>query len=172
MLNILISLLTFVLILISLFMVLVILMQRANTNSGMGSAFGGGVAESAFGTETTNILVKATKWSAVAFFIIALILYLLFMSRDGGINQSGANDLPDIPVIEEPTPVETDAAAELPAAVDEAATTTGEVVDEAATMAAEVVDEAATTAGEVVDQAEASTPVDAPAADEETTPAP
>ena len=77
MLNIIISLLTFVLILVSLFMVLVILMQRANTNAGMGSAFGGGVAESAFGTETTNVLVRATKWSAAAFFIIALVLFLL-----------------------------------------------------------------------------------------------
>ena len=81
MLNILISLLTFVLIIVSLFMVLVVLMQRANSNAGMGSAFGGGVAESAFGADTTNVLVRATKWSAVAFFVLALVLYLLFISR-------------------------------------------------------------------------------------------
>ena len=81
MLNILISLLTFVLIIVSLFMILVVLMQRANTNAGMGSAFGGGVTESAFGADTTNVLVKATKWSAVAFFVLALVLYLLFIGR-------------------------------------------------------------------------------------------
>ena len=113
MLNILISLLTFVLILISLFMMLVILMQRANTNSGMGSAFGGGVAESAFGTETTNILVKATKWSAVGFFLIALVLYLLFMSRDRVGAQPASNDLPDLPVMEQ-------TATEVPVAMDQA----------------------------------------------------
>ncbi len=131
MLNILISLLTFVLILVSLFMMLVILMQRANTNSGMGSAFGGGVAESAFGTETTNILVKATKWSAVGFFVIALVLYLLFMSR----NQIGArpasNELPDIPVMDQTT---AEAPAELPQVVEEPLT------EEPATGSAEKTD--------------------------------
>ena len=80
MLVILITLLTFVLILVSLFLLLVILMQRASSSGGMGSAFGGGVADSAFGTDTTNVLVKATKWASFAFFIISLTLYLLFMS--------------------------------------------------------------------------------------------
>jgi len=110
MLNILISLLTFVLILISLFLVLVILMQRANSNAGMGSAFGGGVAESAFGTETTNVLVKATKWSALAFFLIALTLYLLFMSREGSVGKVQESDLPDIPVVEQSQPATTEEA--------------------------------------------------------------
>ena len=118
MLNILISLLTFVLILISLFLVLVILMQRANTNSGMGSAFGGGVTESAFGAETTNVLVRATKWSAIAFFIIALVLYLLFMSREGRASKSVDTDLPDIPVLEETVPAE-----EVPVVPEEAVST-------------------------------------------------
>lgn len=100
MLNIVISFLTFVLILISLFMVLVILMQRASSNAGMGSAFGGGVTESAFGAETTNILTRATKWSALAFFIIALVLYLLYMSRETGSRTASQADLPDIAVSE------------------------------------------------------------------------
>jgi preprotein translocase subunit SecG len=81
MLDIVISFLTFVLILVSLFLVLVILMQRGSSSGGMGAAFGGGVAESAFGAETTNILTKATKWAAFAFFIIALALYLMYMSK-------------------------------------------------------------------------------------------
>jgi len=81
MLSIFINLLLFVLIMVSLFMVIVILMQRANTNAGMGSAFGGGMAESAFGAETTTILTKATKWAAVTFFSLALVLYLLYMAR-------------------------------------------------------------------------------------------
>lgn len=97
MIDIIISFLTFVLILISLFLVLVILMQRADSNAGMGSAFGGGVTESAFGADTANILTKATKWSSIAFFVIALGLYLLYMSKDAAAKRPVDLDLPDIP---------------------------------------------------------------------------
>lgn len=91
MLNIVISFLTFVLILVSLFLVLVILMQRGSSSGGMGAAFGGGVAESAFGAETTNILTKATKWAAVAFFILSLVLYLLYIgNQDKGVGVEDA----------------------------------------------------------------------------------
>jgi preprotein translocase subunit SecG len=97
MINILISFLTFVLILVSLFLVLVILMQRANSNAGLGSAFGGGMAESTFGAETTNILVRMTKWSAALFFLLSLSLYLLYMAKTAP--EAGyEEDLPDIPV--------------------------------------------------------------------------
>lgn len=97
MINIVISFLTFVLILVSLFLVLVILMQRANSNAGLGSAFGGGMAESTFGAETTNILVRLTKWSAALFFLISLSLYLLYMASTAP--EAGyEEDLPDIPV--------------------------------------------------------------------------
>ncbi len=81
MLSIFITFLTFVLILISIFMVLVILMQRANANAGMGAAFGGGAAESAFGADTSNILTKATRYCAFAFFGIALVLYILYLKE-------------------------------------------------------------------------------------------
>jgi preprotein translocase subunit SecG len=102
MIDILISFLTFVLILVSLFLVLVILMQRANTNSGMGSAFGGGVTESAFGADTTNILTRATKYSAFAFFIIALVLYLLYMSLDRLGGETGDSSVPEFSDTAEP----------------------------------------------------------------------
>ena len=62
-------------------MMLVILMQRPNTNAGMGAAFGGGVTESTFGAETTNILTRATKWSAGAFFVLAVLLYALYLVK-------------------------------------------------------------------------------------------
>lgn len=100
MLSILITFLTFVLILVSLFMVLVVLMQRANSNAGLGSAFGGGMAESAFGAETTNVLVKMTKWSAVLFFVLSLTLYLLWMAQVS--STEAVEDLPDIPVQQMP----------------------------------------------------------------------
>ncbi|MEM1222730.1 MAG: preprotein translocase subunit SecG [Verrucomicrobiota bacterium] len=77
----LISLLTLVLLLISAFIVLIILMQRTSQSGGMGAALGGGAAESAFGAETNNILTKGTIYGIIAFFVIALSLYLLFQAE-------------------------------------------------------------------------------------------
>lgn len=132
MLNIIISLLTFVLILISLFMILVILMQRANSNAGMGSAFGGGVADSAFGAETTNVLVKATKWAAAAFFVLALILFLLYLGRASDEQKAIGDELPDIPVIQETVseePVTGAEVSDVEGVIQEAAESTEEAVD-------------------------------------------
>lgn len=81
--SILITFLLFVLILVSLFLVLVVLMQRASASGGLGAAFGGGVAESAFGADTGNVLTKATKLAAGAFFVLSLSLYLLIMGTHG-----------------------------------------------------------------------------------------
>jgi preprotein translocase subunit SecG len=145
MLNIVISFLTFVLIINSLFLVLVILMQRANSNAGMGSAFGGGVTESAFGAETTNILTRATKWSSIAFFVIALVLYLLYMSREGRLAQPESADLPDIPVVTETVPAdqpltvtEDQVVAEAETAVDEASQAVSGQAEDLAGEAAEL----------------------------------
>lgn len=76
----LISLFTLILLLISAFIVLVVLMQRTSQSGGMGAALGGGAAESAFGAETNSILMKGTIYGIVAFFIVALGLYLLYQS--------------------------------------------------------------------------------------------
>ena len=75
-----ISLLTLVLILISAFVVLLVLMQRTSQSGGMGAALGGGAAESAFGSDTTNVLTKATIYGIVAFFVVSLGLYLVYQS--------------------------------------------------------------------------------------------
>lgn len=77
----LISLLTLVLLLISAFIVLIILMQRTSQNGGMGAALGGGAAESAFGSETNNILTKGTIYGIVAFFVVSLSLYLVYQAK-------------------------------------------------------------------------------------------
>lgn len=77
----LISLLTLVLLLISAFVVLIVLMQRTSQNGGMGAALGGGAAESAFGSETNNILTKGTVYGIIAFFVVALGLYLLYQAQ-------------------------------------------------------------------------------------------
>ena len=76
-----ISLLTLVLLLISGFVILLVLMQRTSQSGGMGAALGGGAAESAFGSETNNVLTKATIYSIVAFFLVALGLFLIYQSK-------------------------------------------------------------------------------------------
>ncbi|MBL9216196.1 MAG: preprotein translocase subunit SecG [Opitutaceae bacterium] len=74
--SLLIGILTFILILTSVFLVLVVLMQRAKTDGGMGAAMGGGSMESAFGAETNNVLTGATIKAAIVFFVISFALYL------------------------------------------------------------------------------------------------
>lgn len=78
-----ISLLTLVLILISLFTILLVLMQRTSQSGGMGAALGGGAAESAFGSDTSNVLTKGTIYSTIAFFVVALGLFLVYQSKIG-----------------------------------------------------------------------------------------
>lgn len=73
--SILLGILTFLLILVSLFLVLVVLMQKSK-DGGMGATLGGGMAEATFGAETGNVLTSATKWAATIFFILALALYM------------------------------------------------------------------------------------------------
>jgi len=93
--SLLIGILTFVLILNSLFLVLVVLMQRAKTDGGMGSALGGGSMESTFGAETSNVLSGATIKAAIAFFVISFVLYLahIYQSKH---HESVDNKLPTV----------------------------------------------------------------------------
>jgi len=74
--SILLGILTFVLILTSLFLVLVVLAQKAKNDGGMGAAMGGGMAEAAFGADTSNVLSKSTIYASIAFFVLAFSLYL------------------------------------------------------------------------------------------------
>jgi len=74
--NILLGILTFVLIVVSLFLCLVVLAQKAKNDGGMGAAMGGGMAEAAFGADTSNVLSKATINAAIAFFVLAFAVYL------------------------------------------------------------------------------------------------
>ncbi len=76
-----IGLLTVGLVLISLFLILIVLMQRSSSNSGMGAAIGGGVAESAFGTSTDSVLARGTVYGAVLFFVMTFLLYLSYLGR-------------------------------------------------------------------------------------------
>jgi preprotein translocase subunit SecG len=55
----------------ALFLILIVLMQRPK-NEGLGAAFGGGVTEGIWGSQTTNVLVKATTYLGITFFVLAL----------------------------------------------------------------------------------------------------
>ncbi|MBA2242541.1 MAG: preprotein translocase subunit SecG [Chthoniobacterales bacterium] len=67
-------------VLVTLFMILVILMQRPKSE-GLGAAFGGGVTENIFGAQTTNVLTKITGWLAGIFFAMTFILSVLYAQR-------------------------------------------------------------------------------------------
>lgn len=68
--------LTVVLVLVSVFMVLLVLMQRGNAAGGLGAAMGGGMAESALGAETSSVLSRWTRNTAILFFVLVFGLYL------------------------------------------------------------------------------------------------
>lgn len=91
---------TVVLILLSLFIVLLVLLQRGAANAGLGTAFGGDAMSSAFGTETGNFLSKATIWGCVGFFVLTFSLYLGHMARTGDRPRGGV--LPGAELLVEP----------------------------------------------------------------------
>ena len=74
--SILLTISTFVLILTSIFLILLVLAQKAKSDGGMGAAMGGGMAEATFGADTGNVLSKATINAAIVFFVLSFALYL------------------------------------------------------------------------------------------------
>lgn len=75
-LNISITLLIIVHVVVSLFMILVVMMQRPK-QEGLGAAFGGGMTDQLLGAGTTSFLQKATVTLGILFFLISLILAIL-----------------------------------------------------------------------------------------------
>lgn len=71
-----------ILFLVSLLVILVILMQRPSANAGMGSALGGGAAETVFGGESANVLSKLTSTLTVILFVLSFALYLGFVAKE------------------------------------------------------------------------------------------
>jgi preprotein translocase subunit SecG len=61
---------------------LVVMMQRSK-QEGLGAAFGGGLTESVWGAQTSQVLVKATVWLAALFFILSIALARLYSHRAG-----------------------------------------------------------------------------------------
>jgi preprotein translocase subunit SecG len=104
--SILLGILTFILILVSGFLVLVVLMQKSK-DGGVGAALGGGATEAAFGADTTNVLSKSTIYAAVLFFVLAFVLYLGRIYERKSASAAAGSALPSIAVPATPAPVTT-----------------------------------------------------------------
>lgn len=113
--NLLIGLFTFILILVSLFLVLVVLMQKAKTDAGV-AAMGGGSVESTFGAETGNVLVSATKYATIVFFALSFLLYLAHVRQASLARAAADNALPQVtaPAVNPAAPVDAPAPASQP----------------------------------------------------------
>jgi preprotein translocase subunit SecG len=98
------GILTFALIVLSLFLVLIVLAQKAKSDGGVGAAMGGGMTEAAFGADTSNVLSKATIYAAIAFFVIAFSLYLGRIYERKHATAAANNALPTIAVPAAPAP--------------------------------------------------------------------
>ena len=72
--------LTIILFLNCLFLVLLVLVQLPKKEAGLGTAFGGGATDALFGAGAGNVLTKLTKWCAVLFLALCLLLSLECMS--------------------------------------------------------------------------------------------
>jgi preprotein translocase subunit SecG len=79
--------LTAVHILVALFLVVLVLMQKSK-DQGVGAAFGGATTEAVFGAGTTTALVRMTIWCACIFLGCSLLLAVLHSRRDAGAGRS------------------------------------------------------------------------------------
>jgi preprotein translocase subunit SecG len=89
------GILTFVLILVSLFLILVVLMQKG-TDGGVGASMGGGMAEATFGADTGNVLTKATINASIALFVLSFAIYLGRLYEVHLREHANGNALPNI----------------------------------------------------------------------------
>ena len=69
-----IGILTFVMVVDSLALILLVLIQLPKKEAGAGLAFGGAATDALFGAGSGNVLTKITKYAAAIFFILAVVL--------------------------------------------------------------------------------------------------
>jgi preprotein translocase subunit SecG len=69
--------LTFVMVLDSLALILLVLIQLPKKEAGAGLAFGGTATDALFGAGSGNVLTKITKYAAGAFFVLSVVLSLM-----------------------------------------------------------------------------------------------
>jgi preprotein translocase subunit SecG len=69
--------LTFVMLVDSLALVLLVLIQLPKKEAGAGLAFGGTATDALFGAGSGNVLTKITKYAAGAFFVFSIVLSVM-----------------------------------------------------------------------------------------------
>lgn len=85
--NILIWLFTAIHLVVALFLIVLVLMQKSK-DQGVGAAFGGGMTDTVFGAGTTTALVRMTIWCACILLGTTLILAVLHSRRSGTASRS------------------------------------------------------------------------------------
>lgn len=76
-----IGLLTAVLVVDCLLLILLVLIQLPKKEAGAGLAFGGGATDALFGAGSGNALTKITKYAAITFFVLLIIISILQTSQ-------------------------------------------------------------------------------------------
>jgi preprotein translocase subunit SecG len=100
------ALLILLYVVVSVFLILVVLLQTGK-RADLAGAFGGGGSQTALGTRgAANLLTKLTTASAILFMVLALGLSILSSRRMGG----GASVLDEVPASTAPAPAEADLA--------------------------------------------------------------
>jgi preprotein translocase subunit SecG len=120
--SILLGIFTFILILTSIFLILLVLAQKSKSDGGMGAAMGGGMAEATFGADTGNVLSKPTINAAIVFFVLSFALYLGRIYERKHANASGGAALPTISATAAPSPSKSPAPVAVPASAQQAPT--------------------------------------------------
>jgi preprotein translocase subunit SecG len=71
------GLLTVLLVLNCLLLILLVLIQLPKKEAGAGLAFGGGATDALFGAGSGNALTKITKYAAISFFVLLMLISVI-----------------------------------------------------------------------------------------------
>jgi preprotein translocase subunit SecG len=125
---------------LAVFLIGFILIQRG-AGASAGSGFGGGASATVFGARgAASFLTKATKWLAIAFFVLTLGL-AMYVQRSGLLTRTGGDDLGVMSGVQAPASAPAEVSPQLPTEVPMAPAASMPDTDEV--PAAPVVDEPA-----------------------------
>jgi protein translocase SecG subunit len=114
MLNFIIGLLTVLMLLSCVLLTLLVLVQLPKKEAGAGMAFGAGTADALLGAGSGNALTKITKYTAAAFFVLCVVLWITYNHKnrsgsrdvDRELNRVEAVNTPVVPAAQAPVPAQ------------------------------------------------------------------
>jgi len=110
-------------------------MQKGSAGGGLGAAMGGGMAEAALGAETTNVLTKVTRNTAIIFFVMVFGLGLTRIHLHSVAQLADDNALPDFAAPEVDTAALLETLSDSESTADQAAEALGEQAEPVAAEA-------------------------------------